>query len=1057
LRTADGFQFAEGYLSPYFITDPERMETLLEDPYILVYENKINSVRQLAGASGGGVLEQIARSGKAFLIIAEDVEGEALATLVVNKLRGVLVCCAVKSPGLGARRNALLEDLAILTGAKVVSEGTGNKLEDVTLDDLGRARRVTVDKNSTTLIDCAGSKKALQDRIEQLRAQIEQTTPAYDREKLTERLAKLEGGVVIITVGAATETELKEKKARVEDALHSTRAAMEEGIVPGGGIALLRAAEALGAVMLAGDEQVGVNIVKRACEEPLRQIAANAGYEGDTVIEEINKSANRNYGFNAARGRYEDLLDSGVIDAAKVTRSALQNASSISALMLTTEPMVTEVPPREVIIDGRAGASRKTELLRFTGEAKITRDFFLSSNEQSDDRKLALRSENTFTVAPPLGATHAGPKPGATRNLASSNKQSHVQNGTPGGGGGEGSGGGGGRDSGGDDSPPPPERRINFWISEREQEPFRVLNIGDKYTGNFRVGVPVKANLFTGPGSTIPPGDVPASGLPTHWVMIATNVELGTVDQSREITLSRTSGELFDSARFDLLVPKFTDSTTIRLTLRPLAEPATLTVLIHVNDKIYRELKADLRVSESATVPAAPAPCASITQDLPHAPLDLINTRTTRKWTTPPGVITLTVFTQGKAILLGTARGQYFSGDIVSLGTRKEELEQPVGLLQKSAESFRAKHGDYLNDIAPQNLLYRLSQHHPGDDWGQLPDFADPPHQSKWQTVSVSDELFKLAFYGHKLYNVLFPRNVPPLRDLLDQLEPGQRVNINWRSDSGGDWVPHIPWELLYVDDPSANEAVDPTRFWGLRFRIGYTTYRPGNAMMSLGAPKDTWCSTLLFYGNAANEPATEEAKWQRKTWGSWSNQWIVPMGAKGATPKAEIVAELKRPSQRAGVLYLFCHYSLNAKNVPVLRFGTDSDNPDDILDETELGTTEFRTHPLVFANACMTGAAGVHAVNELEKAFFDRGCRAFIGTESKVPVQMASRFAAAFFWFFLRLVDRDPMAGGEAMSQARLLLWTHYKNIGGLLYSYVNQYDLYFAGAEELVQIQRS
>jgi hypothetical protein len=332
-------------------------------------------------------------------------------------------------------------------------------------------------------------------------------------------------------------------------------------------------------------------------------------------------------------------------------------------------------------------------------------------------------------------------------------------------------------------------------------------------------------------------------------------------------------------------------------------------------------------------------------------------------------------------------------------------------------------------------------------------------HQSAWQTVAAGDALRELAFYGRKLYNTLFPRNAPPLRDILDQLEPGQRINIIWTPDSRVPWPPHIPFELLYVDDVKKGVPVDPTRFWGLRYRIGYKAYRPTDKMMALGAPVDTWCSTLLFYGDSDNEPATAEAKWQRAIWSSWQNQWIVPQDARGATPKAEILAELARPARQAGVLYMFCHYSLNAKNVPVLRFGTDSDNPDDILDETELGTAEFATHPLVFANACMTGTTGVYAANELEKAFFDRGCRAFIGTEAKVPVQMASRFAAAFFAFFLRLVDEDkkPMAGGEAMFQSRLLLWTNYKNIGGLLYSYVNQYDLYLASAEELVKLQKS
>jgi chaperonin GroEL len=342
LQTVDGMQFDRGYLSPYFISDPERMECVVEDPYILIHEKKISNMKDLLP-----LLEQIARSGKPLLVIAEEVEGEALATLVVNKLRGTLNACAVKAPGFGDRRKAMLEDIAILTGGKALMEETGIKLEGVRLEDLGRAKRVTVDKDNTTIVDGAGTQKTIEGRIKQLRAQIDETTSDYDREKLQERLAKLAGGVAIIKVGAATETEMKEKKARVEDALHATRAAVEEGIVPGGGVALLRAVKGLENLKVSGDEQIGVDIVRRAAEEPVRQIVGNAGYEGAIVIERIRSSSDQNHGFNAATAQYEDLVKSGVIDPTKVTRSALQNASSIAALMLTTEAMVAEIPERK--------------------------------------------------------------------------------------------------------------------------------------------------------------------------------------------------------------------------------------------------------------------------------------------------------------------------------------------------------------------------------------------------------------------------------------------------------------------------------------------------------------------------------------------------------------------------------------------------------------------------------------------------------------------------------------------------------------------------------------
>jgi chaperonin GroEL len=339
LDVVEGMQFDRGYLSPYFVTDQERMECVVENPYILIHEKKISNMKDLLP-----LLEQIARAGKPLLIIAEEVEGEALATLVVNKLRGTLNAAAVKAPGFGDRRKAMLEDIAILTGGKAIMEETGIKLEGVRLEDLGKAKRVTIDKDNTTIVEGAGSKKAIEGRVKQLRAQIDETTSDYDREKLQERLAKLVGGVAVIKVGAATETEMKEKKARVEDAMHATRAAVEEGIVPGGGVALLRAAPAVKKLNLDGDEAIGVGIVLRALEEPLRQISHNAGHEGSVVVEKVKSEKNANFGFNGETAEYEDLVKSGVIDPAKVVRFALQNASSIAALMLTTEALVSEIP-----------------------------------------------------------------------------------------------------------------------------------------------------------------------------------------------------------------------------------------------------------------------------------------------------------------------------------------------------------------------------------------------------------------------------------------------------------------------------------------------------------------------------------------------------------------------------------------------------------------------------------------------------------------------------------------------------------------------------------------
>jgi chaperonin GroEL len=346
LEVVEGMQFDRGYLSPYFVTDPERMEATLENALILINEKKISSMKDLLP-----LLEQIAKMGKPLLIIAEDVEGEALATLVVNKLRGTLNVAAVKAPGFGDRRKAMLEDIAILSGGKVISEDLGIKLESVQVQDLGRAKKITIDKDNTTIVEGNGKQGDIEGRVKTIRAQIEETTSDYDREKLQERLAKLVGGVAVIKVGAATETEMKEKKARVEDAMHATRAAVEEGIVPGGGVTLVRAAKVLDKFDVAkdgdADEQIGVSIVKRALEEPLRQIVHNAGKEGAVVVERVRNDKNDNFGFNAQTEAFEDLVKAGVIDPAKVTRTALQNAASIAGLMLTTEAMVSEIPEED--------------------------------------------------------------------------------------------------------------------------------------------------------------------------------------------------------------------------------------------------------------------------------------------------------------------------------------------------------------------------------------------------------------------------------------------------------------------------------------------------------------------------------------------------------------------------------------------------------------------------------------------------------------------------------------------------------------------------------------
>ena len=348
LEVVEGMQFDRGYLSPYFVTDPERMEVVLENPIILIHEKKISSMKDLLP-----LLEQVARLNRPLLIVAEDVDGEALATLVVNKLRGTLSGAAVKAPGFGDRRKAMLEDIAVLTGGKAITEDLGLKLENIRVEDLGKAKKITIDKDNTTIIEGDGTRSAIEGRVKQIRTQVEETTSDYDREKLQERLAKLVGGVAVIKVGAATETEMKEKKARVEDAMHATKAAVEEGIVPGGGVALLRSQTQLADLKLEGDQQIGVNILKRALEEPMRWIASNAGHEGSIVVQKVREQKNVEDGFNAETETYENMIKAGVVDPTKVVRAALQNASSIAALLLTTEALVSEIPEEKK--DGGGG------------------------------------------------------------------------------------------------------------------------------------------------------------------------------------------------------------------------------------------------------------------------------------------------------------------------------------------------------------------------------------------------------------------------------------------------------------------------------------------------------------------------------------------------------------------------------------------------------------------------------------------------------------------------------------------------------------------------------
>ena len=602
------------------------------------------------------------------------------------------------------------------------------------------------------------------------------------------------------------------------------------------------------------------------------------------------------------------------------------------------------------------------------------------------------------------------------------------------------------------------ERQISFWIVEREQQDQRnlPLEVGVTYNGRFRVGLPVAATLFGG-DDVITDSDIPQSGLKTHWRVIPSDLQFAASD--KDVTVS-PSGE----AEFDLLVPKIGNSNTVSLALTPTAVEAGFLVLISVGQKPYRELKVLLRLTAGKAEPSPGGSVSTITRDYALARLGEADLRTTHEWTTPPGYLNLWVHAPGLAAMSGTVNGvPYPPFEEIYLGTEKSELSNTVDALRKATENLRKKYTAYLNDIDPTEMLTRLEAFQPQYDWGQLSNFADAAHRSAWDTVATSSELQILAFYGRKLYDTLFPAEQNS-RGWMDALLPGQSVHIVWRPNSGANWIPHLPWELLYCGDANPGSPIDPTQFWGLRYRLQYTSYNPPKKMSaSLGRPQESCCTSLLFFGKAAKEAA--EVQWQRQVWQSLSGKaksCLIPSGANN--PKSEIVKALLDPDSvsspekvPAAVLYLFCHYGKDPNDTPVLTFG-DTYSRDEILTEPELGTSPFASRPLVFANACATAGTDVYSANTLTKAFFDRGCRAFIGTDCLVPVELASRFAMIFFYFFLRLVDKEqlPMAAGEAIAQTRLFLWCYYRNIGGLLYSYINQYDLFMASDAEISRLTK-
>jgi hypothetical protein len=602
----------------------------------------------------------------------------------------------------------------------------------------------------------------------------------------------------------------------------------------------------------------------------------------------------------------------------------------------------------------------------------------------------------------------------------------------------------------GEDDPicavPDSERHVSIWISERTEDPVMKIRPGETCTLNFRVGEPVRTSLVDGPDTVIPAEDVPEHGLETEWVVTSEDVQLARSTPNTAVTEAVFEGRQVWTARFALLIPRSGDSATAQLMVTPRrAGEARLDVLINVRGEIYREFKVRLQVAVAIAPPAA----ARIVDDVVHTPVAHLGLQPPYEWTTPPGTLTLGVGERN--VFVKGAAGPIDVDDQIPWDVVPARVSGRIENVRAAAERFRGDWGSYLDDIDPTDLASRLDKWSPDYDWTSLVDRSDARHRQQWDEVSVSEQLRTLAFEGRRLYDAFFPLGTP-LRAWADALEPAYRLNISWTPRSGPAWIPHVPWGLMYVSDvPAVGQPVDPIGFLGLKLRIGYRAHDVQAASKGLGSLDATHRTHFLYWGSEPQDLVGHEARRQRTDWSRWPNQVFVPSAQPPADAKAELLRLMGSPQPApTTVLYLFCHCNLGRGNDPVLRFGPTSDTAD-IIGRTDLATTPLDDRPFVFVNACATGAADAHMANELEAGFFDRGCRAFLGTETKVPIAFASRFATIFFRFFYRTFAPAPLAAGEAVAQTRLFLWTRYRNVGGLLYSYVNQYELFMAPDEEV------
>jgi hypothetical protein len=600
------------------------------------------------------------------------------------------------------------------------------------------------------------------------------------------------------------------------------------------------------------------------------------------------------------------------------------------------------------------------------------------------------------------------------------------------------------------------ERRISAWVTEGAGSDSDRLCIGESYVLSLKVGSLVERSLITGPTSVVPASDVPEAGLDTTWVVSAMGVELAATPCSVPMTVDRDRTAARHLVTFGLKIPPRGESETARLLVTPRSiADSQINVIIYVGREIYREFVIRLEVMEDGPRDKAdPLQLLAIEGDRCHSPAAHLNLRTTHEWTTPPGQLTVAVVSPGLAYVMGESGGRPAEGPAAWSGI-PANVAGPIENIRTSAERFRTRWEDYLNDIDPEDLAARLLQFTPQADWDNLTAFSDSDHQQVWEEVRASPELRNLAVDGYALYESFFPRAAPPLREWIDGLLPGQRLNISWLPTSGV-WVPNIPWGLLYrFPPPSPGQPVDPMGFLGLQLRLSHYAYPVQTLSKALGSLKATYRAHCLYWGQQQGDVTGQEARWQAQQWSDMPNQVFVPAVDALAEPKTQLLSVLDTPQPSpVSLLYLFCQCSVGAGNDPVLRFGS-SLQPVDNVKRTELSRAALADQPLVFANACSTVSADPYFANELEKTFFSRGCRGYLGTETKVPIQFASRFAAVFFHFFYRKVDQRPMAAGEGVAQSRQFLWTHYRNLGGLLYTYVNQYDLFMADGDEVTALR--